>query len=126
MRSPVGLAVRFTRAHGGIGGGGDDLELLDFLRLPPGRYRVTASLEGMGAVARDVGMSIGSNPEIALRITPSVSETVTVTAATPLVDTREIGTGDGDGAVHVARRGLGEGGKSEQQKPAVNVMMKRT
>jgi hypothetical protein len=65
-----------------------------FLRLSPARYRVTASLEGMGAVARDVDLSIGANTEIPLRITPSVSETVTVVAATPLVDTREMGTGE--------------------------------
>jgi Carboxypeptidase regulatory-like domain/TonB-dependent Receptor Plug Domain len=65
-----------------------------FLRLPPGRYRVSASLEGMGGIVRDVDVSIGSNAEIPLRISPSVSETVTVTAATPLVDAREIGTGE--------------------------------
>jgi hypothetical protein len=65
-----------------------------FLRLAPGRYRVTASLEGMGGVTRDVDVSIGANADIPLRIAPSVSETVTVTAATPLIDAREMGTGE--------------------------------
>ncbi|HVG25054.1 MAG TPA: TonB-dependent receptor [Thermoanaerobaculia bacterium] len=65
-----------------------------FLRLPPGRYRLGATLEGMGSTARDVDVSIGANPDVALRLTPTVSETVTVTGATPLVDRRGIGTGD--------------------------------
>src|SRR5215213_333913 len=63
-----------------------------FLRLPPGRYRVSASLEGMGAVQRDAEVNIGTNATVDLRISPQVSETMTVTAAVPLVDTRETGT----------------------------------
>lgn len=65
-----------------------------FLRLAPGRYRVSATLEGLGSVNRDVDVSIGTNADVELRLSPSVSETVTVTAATPLVDAREMGTGE--------------------------------
>jgi Carboxypeptidase regulatory-like domain/TonB-dependent Receptor Plug Domain len=65
-----------------------------FLRLPPGRYRVSATLEGMSSINRDVDVSIGTNADIPLRLSLSASETVTVTAATPLLDTREMGTGE--------------------------------
>ncbi len=65
-----------------------------FLRLPPGRYRVTAALEGMGTTQRDVEVNIGTNADVALRISPQVSETMTVTAAIPLLDTRETGTSE--------------------------------
>ncbi|MDQ3280611.1 MAG: TonB-dependent receptor [Acidobacteriota bacterium] len=65
-----------------------------FLRLPPGTYKVTAELSGFGVVNRNVEVNIGTNADIPLTLSPSMSETVTVTGATPLVDTREMGTGD--------------------------------
>lgn len=55
------------------------------------RYRVSASLEGMGTVTREVKVNIGTNVDIELRLTPQMSESVTVVAATPLVDTRDMG-----------------------------------
>ena len=64
-----------------------------FLRLPPGKYKVNASLEGMGGTNRTVEVNIGRNVEIPLTISPQMSETVTVTAQTPVIDSRETGTG---------------------------------
>jgi hypothetical protein len=65
-----------------------------FLRLPPGRYRVTAELSGFRTVVRNVDVNIGANTDIPLRLSAAMSETLTVTAATPLVDTRDVSTGD--------------------------------
>jgi hypothetical protein len=64
-----------------------------FLRLPPGRYTVTASLEGLGNTARTVDVNIGANSTVDLRLSPQVSETMTVTAEAPMIDTRETRTG---------------------------------
>ena len=65
-----------------------------FLRLPPGRYRVTATLEGLGAVQRDADVSIGTNSTVNLSIAPQLSETMIVEAAVPVIDARETGTGE--------------------------------
>ncbi|MCA1733511.1 MAG: TonB-dependent receptor, partial [Acidobacteria bacterium] len=64
-----------------------------FLRLPPGRYLVTASLQGLGSASRAVDVNIGSNANAALTLVPQVSETLTVTAEAPIIDTRETKTG---------------------------------
>jgi len=64
-----------------------------FLRLTPGQYKVTAALEGMGSVSRSVAVGIGANATLPLTLSPQVSEVVTVTAETPLIDTRETRTG---------------------------------
>jgi hypothetical protein len=64
-----------------------------FLRLTPGQYTVTASLEGMGSASRSVAVSINTNSTLPLTLSPQVSEVVTVTAETPLIDTRDTRTG---------------------------------
>ena len=63
-----------------------------FLRLPPARYTVTAELAGFSPFRRQVEVNIGTSPEIDIVLNPQLSETVTVTGAAPLVDTREMGT----------------------------------
>lgn len=63
-----------------------------FLRLPPARYTVTAELSGFSPARRQVEVNIGTSPEIEIVLNPQLSETVTVTGAAPLVDTREMGT----------------------------------
>ncbi|MBK5259402.1 MAG: TonB-dependent receptor [Thermoanaerobaculia bacterium] len=65
-----------------------------FLRLPPGRYTVQAELAGLGTVRRAVDVNIGSNTAVEIQITPSMTETLTVTAATPLIDARDTSTGE--------------------------------
>ena len=64
-----------------------------FLRLAPGRYQVSASLAGLGTVSRTVDVNISANTEVPLTLSPQMSEVLTVTAETPLIDTRETGTG---------------------------------
>ena len=63
-----------------------------FLRLPPGRYTVKAELSGFGTVSRSVEVNVGANSEIEIPLSQQVTETLTVTAATPVIDTREMGT----------------------------------
>jgi hypothetical protein len=63
-----------------------------FLRLPPGHYTLTVELSGFATVKRDVEVNIGASPTIDVALTPQVSEVLTVTSTTPLVDTREMGT----------------------------------
>jgi hypothetical protein len=63
-----------------------------FLRLAPGRYTVSAELAGFGSATRDVEVNIGASPNVTLVVSPQVAEVLTVTAVTPLIDTRETGT----------------------------------
>jgi hypothetical protein len=65
-----------------------------FLNLSPGGYNVRAELEGMGvAVKTGVQVNIGNNTTISMPLTPKTSESITITATAPLVDTRETKTG---------------------------------
>lgn len=64
------------------------------LRLEPGRYTVSAELEGMGRTERVVNVVVGANIDIDLRLAQTVSESITVTAATPVIDRRAVGTGE--------------------------------
>lgn len=65
-----------------------------FLRLAPGRYTVTAELAGLGNVTRTIDVNTGQNSDVTLRLAPQISETLTVTAEAPVVDTREMGTSE--------------------------------
>ncbi len=63
-----------------------------FSLLPPGRYRVEAELSGLGkSSAVTVDVLLGNSTKADLKIAPQVSETVTVTAETPIVDTSRTG-----------------------------------
>ncbi len=57
-----------------------------FQNLPPGAYTVTASLAGMGSVRSTVAVSVDKETTLNLALNPSVTESITVTAATPAVD----------------------------------------
>ena len=65
-----------------------------FLRLAPGRYSVRAELAGFGTATRAVDVNIDANTTVTLPLAQQMSETLTVTAATPLIDTRQMGTGE--------------------------------
>ena len=60
-----------------------------FLTLPPGIYEVKAELSGFGTVERkDINVSINSTTTLALTMTVAgVSQSVEVTASSPVVDT---------------------------------------
>lgn len=56
--------------------------------LPPGIYSVSSELSGFQAVKFDhIVVNVGSDTTVSFRLKPGVSESVTVTAAAPLVDT---------------------------------------
>lgn len=56
--------------------------------LPPARYTVTGELAGFQPLkVSNVVVNVGGNVPLDLKITPGVAETVTVTAAAPVVDT---------------------------------------
>jgi outer membrane receptor protein involved in Fe transport len=56
--------------------------------LPPGTYNVKADLSGFQAVRRDrVVVNVGTDSTVDIKLKLGVSETVTVTAAAPVVDT---------------------------------------
>ena len=61
--------------------------------LQPGRYRVSAELAGLGTSAiPSVTVLLGNSTKADIKLTPQVSETLTVTAAAPVVDTTRSGT----------------------------------
>jgi hypothetical protein len=64
-----------------------------FLNLDPGTYKLAVSMSGFGNVNRDVIVTTGQNVNLtfALKVA-GVAESVTVTAETPIVDTKRVGT----------------------------------
>jgi hypothetical protein len=82
------------------GGGAPQTTLTDaqgrfrFINLSPDTYSLSAELAGYGQAQRGgVTVNIGRNAEVAMTLNPSVSQTITVTAEAPLLDTRRTGTG---------------------------------
>src|SRR4029079_5827752 len=64
-----------------------------FLNLDAGTYKVSTSLSGFNKMERDVIVTTGVNATLAFPMAvKSVEETVTVTAETPLVDVKKMGT----------------------------------
>jgi Carboxypeptidase regulatory-like domain/TonB-dependent Receptor Plug Domain len=64
-----------------------------FLNLDPGTYRLSVNLAGFGTVNREVIVNTGTNVNITFPLKlATVEETVTITAETPVVDTKKIGT----------------------------------
>ncbi len=60
-----------------------------FERVPAGQYEITAELSGMGTAQRAVVVGVDKDTQVNLDLgTASVSEEMTVTAATPVIDTR--------------------------------------
>jgi carboxypeptidase family protein/TonB-dependent receptor-like protein len=64
-----------------------------FLNLDPGTYKLAITLKGFATVKRDVIVTTGQNVNVSFSMkVASVEETVTVTAETPAVDTKKVGT----------------------------------
>ncbi len=60
--------------------------------LPPGRYRVDAELAGLGkSSVPNVTVLLGNTTKADVRLAPKVAETITVTAAAPVIDTQRSG-----------------------------------
>src|SRR5262245_11649024 len=65
-----------------------------FLNLAPGPYKVTATLQGFTTIVReDVIVSVGRSVELPLTLKiATVSETITVSGESPVIDTKATGT----------------------------------
>jgi len=64
-----------------------------FLNLDPGTYKLNVALTGFATVSREVIISTGTNANLSFSMkVATVEETVTVTAETPVVDTKKVGT----------------------------------
>jgi Carboxypeptidase regulatory-like domain/TonB dependent receptor-like, beta-barrel len=58
--------------------------------LPPGRYRLSAELDGFATATREVVLQLGQSLQTDFTLAPAkLAETVTVTAASPIVDTHD-------------------------------------
>ena len=55
--------------------------------LPPGVYQITAELSGFQTVNATVNINVGTDASFDLKLKPGVAETVTVTAAAPIIET---------------------------------------
>jgi hypothetical protein len=66
----------------------DSAGRFDIQRIAPGRYKLVAELEGLGSVQRPVVVAVDRNTQSDLTLVASVSETITVTAATPVIDAK--------------------------------------
>ena len=65
-----------------------------FLNVDPGKYQLVVALTGFATVKREVVINTGVNVNVAIPLkVATVEETVTVTAETPIVDTKKSGTG---------------------------------
>ena len=64
-----------------------------FLRVDHGEYELAVSLPGFATVVRPIVVATGANVSQAFSLTiATLEETVSVTAATPVVDSRKLGT----------------------------------
>ncbi len=59
--------------------------------LPPGMYRVSAELSGFLSVKSLVNVNVGSDTALNLKMKQGIAETVTVTAAAPIIETTKSG-----------------------------------
>jgi len=60
--------------------------------LPPGRYRVDAELSGLGkAASPTLTVLLGNSTRADIKLAPQLSETITVTAGAPVIDTQRSG-----------------------------------
>src|SRR5262245_19668642 len=64
-----------------------------FLNLDPGNYKLSVSLQGFATVERNLIVNTGGNVNVAFPLKVATqAETITVTADTPLIDTKKVGT----------------------------------
>ena len=65
-----------------------------FINLSPGTYTLKAELAGLGVATRSgISVNLGRNADVTMTLNPTVAESITVTAGTPLLDVRKTGTG---------------------------------
>lgn len=84
-----GVTVTVSRPETGFTASGvtDVTGIAQFLALAPGRYEVSFALEGFAPVRQQkLTLLVGQTAKIAVTMQQSASETITVTAAAPVVD----------------------------------------
>ena len=64
-----------------------------FVSVPPGPYKVTANLSGMGTAQKNATVFLDSTATVNLQMQVSAREAITVTGEAPLVDTASTTTG---------------------------------
>lgn len=65
-----------------------------FINLSPGTYSLNAELSGYGSAVRTgIGVRVAQNADVTITLSPSVTQSITVTAEAPLLDVRKTGTG---------------------------------
>jgi outer membrane receptor protein involved in Fe transport len=64
-----------------------------FISVPPGQYKVTANLSGMGTAAKNATVQLDSTATVNMQMQVSAKEAITVTGEAPLVDTTSTTTG---------------------------------
>jgi hypothetical protein len=88
-----GVAITLSSSFGSratVSGGQGEFR---FLGLDAGHYRLTLGLSGFASVVREIVVATGDNVELAFQmVVAGPSETVTVSAETPLVSTKKRGT----------------------------------
>jgi hypothetical protein len=88
-----GAVVALAGGFGARETAADSHGVYRFLGVPHGTHELTVALTGFATVKRSVIVAIGRNVEIeAVLKLASVQEAVTVTAETPLIDTKKAGT----------------------------------
>src|SRR5260221_5609303 len=63
-----------------------------FLNLEPGTYHLTVSLSGFRTVERDLIVAVGRNIQAPVQLRVAIAESVTVTAAAPILGAPATGT----------------------------------
>jgi hypothetical protein len=86
----VSLTGANIRARSALSGTQGDFR---FIQLDPGTYKLAVSLTGFTTVTREVQVSVGVSLDLNFSLkVATVEETVTVTAETPVIDTKKTGT----------------------------------
>lgn len=64
-----------------------------FVSLPPGNYKVTATLSGFATTRKDAAVVLDGTATVNLQMRPATGEAITVTAEAPLIDVTSTTTG---------------------------------
>src|SRR5262245_11023987 len=89
-----GVTVTAKNAGSSVNTTSDSAGHFRFLNLAPGSYAVSAVLKGFSTVNRDnVIVTVGNSVDIPISLkVAAVEETITVTAESPVLDTKKTGT----------------------------------
>src|SRR6266566_2784809 len=78
-----------------------------FVSVPPGPYKVTANLSGMGTAAKNATVQLDATATVNMQMQVSAKEAITVTGEAPLVDVASTTTGSNYQAKVIEKLPLG-------------------